>query len=106
MKSNNYLKNNLIKIEKNLDSIKNYNTQPNPPNEANFEELNEQEEKFDNEEKAIAIQLGKIDENPNSKTDIKEQVNQKKSTDCTEEKKSTPKSINEIKNTTSNFNQI
>ena len=106
MQSNNYLKNNLIKVEKNLDSIKNYNIQPNPPDEANFEELNEQEEKFDNEEKAIAIQLGKIDENQNAKTDIKEQVGQKKSTDCTEEKKSTPKSINKIKNTISNFNQI
>ena len=105
MQSNNYLKNNLIKVEKNLDSIKNYNIQPNAPEEANFEQLNEQEEKFDNEEKPITIQLGKIDENPNAKTNIKEQVNQKKSTDCTEEKKSTPKSINEIKNTINNFNQ-
>ena len=78
MQSNNYLKNNLIKVEKNLDSIKNYNIQPNAPEEANFEQLNEQEEKFNNEEKAIAIQLGKIDENPNAKTDIKEQVGQKK----------------------------
>ena len=106
MQSNNYLKNNLIKVEKNLDSIKNYNIQPNAPEEANFDQLNEQEEKFNNEEKPITIQLGKIDENPNSKTDIKEQVNKKKSTDCTEEKKSTPKSINEIKNTINNFNQI
>ena len=106
MQSNNYLKNNLIKVEKNLDSIKNYNIQPNAPEEANFEQLNEQEEKFDKEEKPITIQLGKIDENPNAKTNIKEQVNQKKSTDCTEEKKSTPKSINEIKNTINNFNQI
>jgi hypothetical protein len=110
MQSNNHLKNNsknnLIKVEKNLDSSKNSNNKPNAPDEANFEKLNEQEEKVDNEEKVIAIQLGKIDANPNAKTDIEEQVNKKESTDCTENKiESTSKSINEIKNTINNFNQ-
>ena len=94
MQYNENLKNNLKLDEKSLlDSSNNPIIQAYNRSEANFEQLNEQEEKnVDNEEKGMVKQLYKIIEKPNQNTDVEAQLSQKKSTDCTENiKESAPK---------------